>query len=54
MSASQFWLMNAGLALVGAVLIVIFGPALRRRMGDLDGQVKHVIVEPAHTASRLG
>ncbi len=39
MPAWSFWLMNAGIALAGTVLIVIFGSTLRRRMGDLDGEI---------------
>ena len=38
MLAWQFWLMNSGIALTGAALIVVFGPTLRRKMSALDEQ----------------
>ena len=36
LGATQFFLLNAGIALSGTVLLVVFGPALKRRMDALD------------------
>ncbi len=38
MPAWQFWVLNTGISLAGAAMIVVFGPWLRRRMDDLDRQ----------------
>lgn len=54
MPAMSFWLMNAGIALAGAVFIVVFGPALRRRMSDLDNQTNEETAAPEIAAVPAG
>jgi POT family proton-dependent oligopeptide transporter len=36
-----FWLLHAGFALGGSLLVLVFGRAIRRRMDALDGRIEH-------------
>ncbi|MGB5723960.1 MAG: peptide MFS transporter [Parasphingorhabdus sp.] len=38
LGATAFWFMNAGIALVGSLAILLFGPVLKRTMDRLDGE----------------
>lgn len=41
LGSTQFFLLNACIAFTGTVLLVVLGPALKRRMDSLDSQQEH-------------